>query len=258
MAILVFDNYIPGETDKSQKIMRVRCALAAKIWHSEIYQAPQKKPFIVSFAGVHQDGDIAGSGKIARLLVGFKIPKDKIITRRTTMTTTGDVRQLHSLVKELRLEGPLAIVTTNGHIKRTGQEVHNHFRIHNNFGPVHVISPSHHLNNFLSLPSHDVLDEKVIRRMGNILALANTNALSHGPAEAVAWAFSKVPPLRPFQHAVEERSHHGMRQVESSRYVAAHMKKAAKRLKTIRNYTKMKGQNPDLIKGLYVPKAKRQ
>lgn len=234
VAILVYDNFTAASERKSQQIMQVRCALAAKIWHSELYPTDQERPFIVSFAGVHQGDKIAGSKKVARILRSFKIPDEKIVTRTTTITATGDDRQYHSLAKEreMRLKGPLAIATTNGMAWRSNQSVANHQRVHRDFGPVYVIYPKHILNDLLPIPS--ALDPRAARKMLKSTALGRSSAVNHGFVEGVAWAFSAIPPLRPFQHKLEEWSHPGMRQVESSRYVAEGMKTAADKLEAYR------------------------
>jgi hypothetical protein len=250
VAILVFDNYIPGEEQRSQKIMQVRAAQAAKIWHSKLYKNPDERPFIVSFANAHENGDIAGSQKVARILRSLKIPEEKIITRTSTITATGDIRQLHSLAKEIHLEGPLAIATTDGMAMRTNQEVTNHQRIHNDFGPVYVIYPKHVLNSRLTIPSS--LDPRAAQKMlKSLTVIARSQAVNHGPTETVARAFATIPPLRLFQHFIEEKSHPGMRQAEISRYAAERMKKASKRLKTLRRYAQILDIDPKKIDGLY-------
>lgn len=260
VAILPFDCDIPGNDKKTKQIMLVRCALTAKIlYDSDVYKTLQERPFIVCFANAHKDGDVAGSQKIARILKSLGIPEEKIITRTTTITNTGDMSQLHALVKDtkMHLEGPLAVVTTNGHRRRARQEVINHQRVHKDFEPVYVIYPKHTLTNSLQVPNESLLDPRVSRKIQKALATANTSELNHGLSEAGAWAFSAVPLLKPLKQRAEEHSHEDMRRKEQSRYVAKKMLKAAKRLRTLKTYTKIKGQNPDFIKGLYVPKAKR-
>lgn len=134
----------------------------------------------------------------------------------------------------MHITGPVAIITTDGHAQRTKQEVRNHVATHKGFGPVYVLHPSHPVVSHLMMTN--VQDAKIQRRIIQGIKIGKTPALNHGPTKAVAWAFSAIPPLRPFQHKVEERSHPGMRQVERSRYVASGMLKAARRLRTLRRY----------------------
>lgn len=265
VAILPFDCDIPGNDKKAKQIMLVRCALTAKIlYDSSVYKTPQDRPFIVCFANAHKDGDVSGAQKIARILRSLGIPEEKIITRTTTITNTGttitntgDMSQLHALAKEMRLEGPLAVVTTNGHRRRARQEAINHQKVHKDFGPVYVIYPKHTLTNRLQIRSGPLPDPRVSRKIQKALATANTSELNHGLQEAGAWAFSAISLLRPLKQRAEEYSHEDMRHKEQSRYVAKKMKKAAKRLRTLRTYTKVMGLDPRLVKGLYIPKAER-
>lgn len=251
LVILVFDNFTTASEEKSQLIMQARAALAAKMWHSDTYKTPQERPFIVSFAGIHENGDIAGSQKVAAILKDFQIPEEKIITRQTTITTTGDIRQLHSLLKEseMHITGPVAIVTTDGHAQRTKQEVRNHARVHKDFGPVYVLHPSHPVINHIMITK--TLGTRIQKEIRQGIKNGKTPAVNHGLVEGVAWALSAIPPLHPFQHILEERSHPGMRQVESSRYVATGMKKAARKLRTLRRYAQILGLNPREIEGLF-------
>jgi len=148
--IMVFDNF-RGAEDFSRRInlagktMETRSAIAALLYHSNLYQTEENLPVICSFAGEHTPNGTPGSAQVARFLDSFNIKPEHIYLRRDTITPSTDMIQFHSLIKSLQSEGPVAIVTTDDHVKRTAQEWINHFADHRTnyqLPKLYVLSPS--------------------------------------------------------------------------------------------------------------------
>ena len=146
--IMPFDNF-RGEDDLSKKLadrtMETRSAIVALLYHSTLYPTEEDLPVICSFAGEHTPKGTTGSAQVARFLDSFNIKPEHIYLRIDTITTSTDMIQFHSLIKSLQSEGPVAIVTTDDHVKRTAQEWINHFadhRTNHQIPKLYVLSPS--------------------------------------------------------------------------------------------------------------------
>ncbi len=207
--ILVFDNYRGPSSEKKQmaeETMMVRALLAAYIYHSDLY-SNREGPTLCCFAGEHKKGGEAGSEKVKKWLKLCGVPEEKIITRQTTNTTRTDITQLHSLAKEHHITEPLAIITTDDHVKRTQQEIDNHFSHHlKKHDPeykvpqTYVFNPSNErLNRLNSLYTPEVIQQ--------IEKYVEEHSLDHGFSETLARILSSHPWLRVLQPLAEKITH---------------------------------------------------
>jgi len=207
--ILVFDNYrgaTPEKRQVAEETMMVRSLLAAYIYHSNLYSNGEG-PTLCCFAGEHEKDGEAGSEKVKKWLKLCGVPEEKIITRQTTNTTRTDITQLHSLAKEHNITEPLAIVTTDDHVKRTQQEIDNHFSHHlkkhgsdYNLPQIYVLSPSdERLDCLKSLYTSGVIQQ--------IEKYVQGHSLDHGFSETLARLLSSHPWLRVLQPLAENIAH---------------------------------------------------
>ncbi len=207
--ILVFDNYRgpkPIQKELAEQTMAVRAFVAALIYHSTLYESDTERPTVCSFAGEHEPGAVPGSEEVRNHLLTFEIPPDKITTRQTTITTTTDMMQLHSLSKELRIKGPMAIVTTDDHVKRTEQELVNHFSSHRdktNVPQIYIVGPSSKELSQLEIPNF--LNDS---SRGEIMTIVRSGRLDHGLVEKIAYLISANPALRRYVQPLAERLSH--------------------------------------------------
>jgi len=233
-AIVVEDCYIPNDPNLAEAFMHVRTSLGSNIFHSSCYQSLEERPIMLSFASVHAPRESAGSEKIAGLLIDREVPPEKIITLKSTITTTGDVRQLDAISRHSYLKGPFAIVTSDGHAKRARQEVINLERAHKKFWGVrvYILHPSHLITSRLIMSGN--ISPETRMTINSDMDLGRSGKLKHGPMEGLAWALSAIPVLEPLQQRAEEATHEDMRHKEQSRYVARGMQKAAGKLRFYR------------------------
>lgn len=209
--ILVFDNYRGrGLEELVAQTMGVRAAIAALIYHSNLY-SNQKKPFVCSFAGEHEEGGVAGSERVANHLGDFGVSSVDIVTRRNTITTTTDLMQLHAFMIANGLK-TAAIVTTDDHVQRTKTEIENHFRRwrkHRQKPKIYVLSPSSEITNSLNY-RYDGFDNYKAMRFNFAINVGRTSELDGGLTEKIATAIAKIPvrSLRvPIQKRAEQKSH---------------------------------------------------
>ena len=190
--ILVFDNYRgPQKEDVAQTTMQVRAAIAALIYHSQIY-SDENRPLVCSFSGKHEPYQKPGSDRIAHYLRGFGIPQEKILTRTNTITTTTDLMQLHVLTNAHGLQNA-AIITTNDHMARTKREIENHFNRKRNHGKslnIEVISPSSKTLDLLQLP--DNLGANLTIEIETSVELGRIKQLDGGLMERLATVVSYI------------------------------------------------------------------
>jgi hypothetical protein len=245
--ILVFDNWRGSDKNSlmlGEKTMQLRAAIAAKIFHSTLYSKPEQKPQVICFAGEHKKGFQAGSSRVEEYLIKFGIPRQNIETRNTTNTTTTDITQLHSFLKEKGISGSVAIITTNDHVARTNQEIQNHFSRHKK-RPQHlqfnVIGPS----SPVLIELQTALDYKERLEFGYEIeyqieqAIKNPADFDHGLTEKVAYRLSKHRLLKPLQTLAETVNHQ-------------HTPEALKRIK------RLKRQFRGGRKNLYVKRGDRK
>ncbi len=209
--ILVFDNYRGSTLEAlADKTMEVRAAIAALVYHSNLY-TKRKKPFVCSFAGEHEEGQIAGSQKVAEHLKNFGIASQDVISRRNTITTTTDLMQLHAFMIANGLK-TAAIITTDDHVKRTKVEIQNHFgrvKRQRERPKIYVLSPSSEITESLHY-RYDGFDNYKSMRFAFVINAGRTKELDSGFAEKVAMAIARIPirSLRmPIQRSVEQKSH---------------------------------------------------
>lgn len=220
--ILVFDNWRidylsaflnrkpkPESEEVAYETMQQRAAVAALLYHSELY-TDENRPIICSFAGEHMKGDKPGSQKVAEILRTLAIPASKIVTRETTINTVGDITQLHSLAKELHIDGPIAVVTTDDHVARAEQEMVNHFNSHNPDSPRNQVPKFYVISRSLIL--HQV--PYVTRPHSGLPYQSDLEfrfqypfVASHGLAEKVAYQVTKRKALRPLKRILEWPTH---------------------------------------------------
>lgn len=210
--ILVFDNY-RGE-DASQKMladktMGARTAVAAKIFHSDIYEG-RERPKICCFAGEHIKNGPAGSTLVANYLRGFGIPPSKIITRQNTFTTITDYLQLHSYMNKYAKDGPVAVVTTDDHINRATCEWLNHFqrKSHKNqkAPQTYFIGSSSPELADLSVRNMDL---SLLTKIQNGIRLGKDRDINHGPLERLALILAKQPAfIRRVMEPIARRPNH--------------------------------------------------
>lgn len=193
--VLVFDNYRgPQKENIAQTTMQVRAAVAASIFHSDLYREAER-PLICSFAGNHLPYEKPGSEKVAFYLGVYDIPDDKIITRTNTITTITDIMQFHVLSNKRGLEN-IAIITTDDHVRRTRQEIKNHFarkKKHGKIPFISVISPSSKILDELKFP--DNLDPDLKRQIETAIAIGKTDELDGGIVEKLATLVSYTPDI---------------------------------------------------------------
>lgn len=192
--ILVFDNYRGPKGEKiAEETMEVRSAVAALIYHSQLYKDHSQRPIICSFAAEHEPYGIPGSEKVSYYLTKFAVPDDKILTRRNTITTITDMYQLHSVMHSRGINNAV-IVTTNDHVTRTELEVENHFgrgRKHGKMPSIKVASP---FSEFLSvLQITGTVDENTKERIMERVGFGQTKLLDGGIMERLAGAVSWIP-----------------------------------------------------------------
>jgi len=202
--ILVFDNF-RGVSAKKKSLaeltMHLRAQVASLVYFSDCYK-DKDKPFLCCFAGEHEKDGIAGSKRVKEHLLSFGIPEEKIITSQTTITTRTDITKLHSVAKARHINSPLAIVTTDDHVKRTKSEVDNHFSYHvKKHGPNYPIPQIYILS-----PMSEELKQLTIdgRRPMEIVQQVE---FDHGYGEKLATILAKYPILRIFQPLAEKTTH---------------------------------------------------
>lgn len=207
--ILVFDFQDAKEQD-AKAVMGLRAAVAASIYHSTLYDGKQK-PLICCFAGEHKPGGEAGSAKVKEYLLEFGVKAEDIDTRETTITTNTDIMQLHSVMrhnKNRKIDGPVAIITTDWHIKRTEQELVNHFNQHTSarhkMPLFYVIGPSSpELQQLLSDKKETGLEE-LRQRIEDLKPLTPKGGLT----EEIAYWLSKYPFLKKYLQPLAEKISH--------------------------------------------------
>lgn len=210
--ILVLDNWrgkSPKKRSAALQTMRVRAAIAAAVHFSPQYKSSEQRPYVCSFAGEHIEGEQAGSELVKKHLLAFGVPEDKIIARQTTITTRGDISQLHSLAKEKRLDPntSLVIVTTNDHVKRTVQESINHFSAHRDtesIPTVYVLAPSSPQTGEIWSKYASESQKPII---GEIIEQGKSRKLSHGLSEVFAYHLSRGQHIRFIQPFAERINH---------------------------------------------------
>lgn len=192
--ILVFDNF-RGPTRKTLEIltMSTRAAIAALIYHSNLYQNESLRPTIGCFAGKHTPDGIPGSDIVASQLQRYAVPPEKIYTKQNTITTVYDLLQLHTTIQARNIQSVL-IVTTNDHLKRTVIEVRNHFlrRGKNIKMPqIEVIGSSSEILQKIPIPAH--LDERTKRQMFSAIERGKTSLLDSKFQEVTATLIASIP-----------------------------------------------------------------
>ncbi len=196
-AILCFDNYRGNSPDAraiASLIMMQRAITALIVSHSKKLYPKENRPKIACFAGEHKKGLVSGSALMKRTLMALGAEESEIETRSTTVSTTTDITQFHSYIKENNITGPVAIVTSDDHIERTEQEIVNHFQKHKH-GPIPKIYVlSLHSEEIASLPLPTEV-RKSLFYLGNFSALVKAEregSLSGGRTEKIATRISKI------------------------------------------------------------------
>lgn len=201
--ILVFDY---AGVEEGDKVMKLRSALAASIYHSTLYKE-NNLPTICCFAGPHSKGDQSGSSQVKNHLMELGIDEKHILTRETTITTNTDIMQLHALMV-VRNESPALIVTTDDHVKRTEQEVQNRFKKLENVGKkpnIMVISPS-----TIQLEKLNYREEKkeTGEKLRKLIHSLNQEIPGGGPTEKVAYLLSRHWLLKKYLQPFAEKITH--------------------------------------------------
>jgi len=215
--ILVFDNWrgsknrTPHTKALEDLTMDTRAAVTARFFHSDLYPDSDFHPIICCFAGKHTPHGIAGSTRVAAILIEtFDIPVQKIYLKENTITTTTDLIQLHATLMANSISSTL-IVTTDDHVKRTRLEVRNHFSRKgrkNKAVQIEVVSPSSSILDELTFASY--LADQTKLDIFNAIMEGRSNDLNGGLNETLAtiiagisvrWARKKV------QGWAERRTH---------------------------------------------------
>lgn len=197
--ILIFDNY-RGQSQaarrKAELTMLERCITAMTISRARTLYTESSRPKFVCFAGEHTKDSQPGSLTIEETLLKLGATEDEIETRKTTITTTTDITQLHSYIKENRISEPVAIVTSADHVERTEQEAVNHFNQHNSpqhpIPKIYVASSASQEVAGLRLPT-EVINSSFFS--DNVNALAETQqdgSLKGGRTENIARSISQI------------------------------------------------------------------
>lgn len=196
--VLIFDNY-RGQSQaarrKAELTMLERCITAMTISRARTLYTESSRPKLVCFAGEHTKNSQPGSLTIKETLLKLGATEEEIETRKTTITTTTDITQLHSYIKEKCISGPVAIVTSADHIERTEQEAVNHFNRHSSQHPVpkiYVASSASQEVTGLRLPT-EVINSSFFSDNVNALTEAQQDgSLKGGRTENVARSISQI------------------------------------------------------------------
>jgi uncharacterized SAM-binding protein YcdF (DUF218 family) len=196
---------------ETNDVMDLRAAVASLIYHSTLYK-DGNRPKVCCFAGAHKQGGTAGSAEVKEHLIGFGINEDDIITTETTITTTTDIMQLHSLMKQLRMTSA-AIVTTDEHILRTEQERINHFNAHieahgadYKIPTIYVVGPS---SPELKELQYDKTEQETMEKIVQPrIEELKSQVTPGGLTEKIAYLLSRFPWLKKYVQPLAERISH--------------------------------------------------
>lgn len=245
--ILIFDNYRGQSNEalrKSELTMLERGITAMRISRAPNLYTESNRPKFVCFAGEHTNHSEPGSEALRRILLGLGAEESEIETRATTITTTTDITQLHSYLKEDETNGPASIVTSDDHVQRTEQEIVNHFSKHRPGHPVpqlYVVSFSTPEMQKLRLPAEVINSELFSQNYQALVVARKDGTLSGGGTEKIARFLSQIPARLQrdtIQRAAELLNHQ-------------HTPDALRRI------NKVKGQFRKGHKSLYVKKVSR-
>ncbi len=233
VVILCFDNYRGESPEAQNKVFLTtveRSEIAATINRSKDLYPEGNRPKIVCFAGEHKPGAIPGSQIVKAALLKLGTEEGDIETRTTTISTTTDITQLHSYIKENHITRPVAIVTSNDHVQRTEQEIINHFKKHIpsrfkrfirmlqgkhaqkilELPKIYVVSNSSPELNQLSIPAETINSDLFLRHGHAAKAASLDGTLSGGLTEKTATSLSKIPSWlqRDFIQKIAEAANH--------------------------------------------------
>ena len=191
--ILVFDNYRKGNSILEIATMRTRAAIAAHIYHSDLYPTDEIRPTICCFAGKHTADSVPGSTRVALLLYQYDIPSSKIYTKENTFSTTTDLMQLQATIQAQRAESSI-IVTTDDDVRRTKMAVNNHFarrgRNRKQY-QIEVVGPSADIVNKICM-SRDI-DTQTRQSIRDAILLGKSDYLNGGVGETLATILAAIP-----------------------------------------------------------------
>lgn len=118
---------------KAWDTMLSRCAVAAHLYHSTLYE-DTARPLLVSFAAEHKPGQEAASTRIAYFLADFfQVAEKDIVVSPRSGNLTGDLTALHAFINRMRargIQGPMAFITSDDLVTLVSREWQNHFQDH--------------------------------------------------------------------------------------------------------------------------------
>ncbi len=196
--ILCFDNYrgtSQAAKRKASLTMLERSITAMILSHSKKLYTETNRPKIVCFAGEHKRDFDPGSALMKETLLALGAGESEVETRATTISTSTDITQLHSYIKEKHITGPVAIVTSVDNVERTEQNIVNHFNEHQSSYPIpkiYVVSFASEEMSQLLLPA-EVINSNLFSENAEALAQAQrSGSLKGGKTEQVARFISRI------------------------------------------------------------------
>lgn len=186
---------------KAWDTMLSRCAVAAYLYHSNLY-SDANRPLIASFAAEHQPNQEPGSTRIAYFLAdSFKVAEKDIFARKHSANLSGDLTAVHAFINRMRgngRSGPLAIVTSDDLAGLVSLEWQNHFQDHQYPHPqptTWIISPSTRIFEKVTLPN--TLPRGLKEIISNCATLGLSKYTHSGSEARILWVTSHLPgPIR--------------------------------------------------------------